>query len=91
MIDYILSRKMLGVVFMIPTTLKLVFARQPLLWLAVCKRYSFIHDFAVEVLRVKFLCLGIMLTHDDYDFFYNKKAQWNEKLETLSPTTRNKN
>jgi hypothetical protein len=61
------------------------------LWLAVCKRYSFIHDFAVEVLRVKFLCLEIMLTHDDYDFLYNKKAQWNEKLETLSPTTRNKN
>ncbi len=62
-----------------------------LLWLGVCKRYSFIQDFAVEVLREKFLCLEIMVTHDDYDFFYNKKAQWHGELETLSPTTRNKN
>ena len=62
-----------------------------LLWLAVCKRYSFIQEFAIEVLREKFLCLEIMLTHDDYDYFYNKKAQWHEELETLSPTTRVKN
>ena len=26
-----------------------------ILWLAVCKRYQFIYDFAVEVLREKFL------------------------------------
>ena len=32
-----------------------------------------------------------MLTHDDYDYFYNKKVQWHEELENLSPTTRNKN
>ena len=62
-----------------------------LLWLAVCKRYSFIQEFAVEVLREKFLCLEIMLTYDDYDYFYNKKAQWHEELENLSPTTRDKN
>lgn len=62
-----------------------------LLWLAICKRYSFIEEFAVEVLREKFLCLEIMLTHDDYNYFYNKKAQWHEELETLSPTTKVKN
>ena len=62
-----------------------------ILWLAVCKRYTFIQEFAIEVLREKFLCLEIMLTYDDYDFFYNKKAQWHDELENLSPTTRTKN
>ena len=62
-----------------------------LLWLAACKRYSFIQDFAIEILREKFLCLEIMLTHNDYDFFYDKKNQWHEELEDLSPTTRKKN
>jgi hypothetical protein len=33
-----------------------------LLWLATCKRYAFISDFAREVLREKFLCLEILLT-----------------------------
>lgn len=62
-----------------------------ILWLAICKRYSFIREFATEVLREKFLSLEIMLTHDDYDYFYNKKAQWHEELENLKPTTKNKN
>ena len=62
-----------------------------LLWLAVCKRYSFIKDFATEVLREKFLCRETILSHDDYDLFYNNKSQWHEELETLSPTTKNKN
>jgi hypothetical protein len=62
-----------------------------LLWLATCKRYSFIQEFAIEVLREKFLCMEIVLTYDDYDYFYNKKSQWHEELENLSPATRNKN
>jgi len=62
-----------------------------LLWLAVCKRYVFIREFAVEVLREKFLCLETALSHDDYDTFYHQKAQWHEELEHLSPSTRKKN
>jgi len=62
-----------------------------LLWLAVCKRYAFIKDFAVAVLRERFLCLEMTLSHDDYDSFYHEKAQWYEKLENLSPSTRKKN
>ncbi len=62
-----------------------------LLWLAVCKRYSFIKDFATEILREKFLRRETILSYDDYDFFYNNKSQWHEELETLSPATKNKN
>jgi hypothetical protein len=62
-----------------------------LLWLAVCKRYSFIKEFAVEVLRERFLCLEMTLSHDDYDSFYHEKAQLHEELDNLSPSTRKKN
>jgi len=34
------------------------------LWLATCKRYSFIQEFASEVLREKFLCMETELTSD---------------------------
>jgi len=62
-----------------------------LLWLATCKRYAFISDFAREVLREKFLCLEILLTHDDYDLFFHNQAQWHEELDNLSLSTRKKN
>lgn len=61
-----------------------------MLWLAVCKRYRFIFDFAVEVLREKFLRLDVELTHADYDAFFNAKAEWHDALERLSRTTRTK-
>ncbi len=62
-----------------------------LLWLAVCKRYVFIREFAIEVLREKFLCLESTLSHDDYDSFYHQKALWHEELDNLSLSTRKKN
>ena len=58
------------------------------LWLAVCKRYQFIFDFAVEVLREKFLRLDLELTHEDYDAFFNAKAEWHDELEHLTEKTR---
>ena len=54
------------------------------LWLAICKRFHFIHDFVVEVVREKWLRLDLELTHDDYDFFFNTKAEWHEEMEQLS-------
>ena len=42
-----------------------------MLWLAVCKRYRFIHDFATDVVREKFLRLDLALSYDDYDTFFN--------------------
>ena len=58
-----------------------------LLWLAICKRYRFIHDFAVEVLREKYLCLDLVLTKEDYDIFFNNKAEWHDELEHLTDST----
>ena len=61
--------------------------QQYLLWIAVCKQYSFIHDFAVEVLREKFLRMDLLLSADEYLYFFDSKAEWHEKLEKLKPST----
>jgi len=64
--------------------------RGHLLWSAVCRRYDFIREFAIEVLREYYLILRHQLTFSDYDAFYNAKALWHTELETLAPSTQNK-
>ncbi len=61
-----------------------------LLWLAVCRRYKFIADFAVEVLRERYLTLKSDLTHEDFDSFFNRKSEWHKELEEITPATRGK-
>lgn len=62
--------------------------RQCLLWLAICRTYPFIADFAREVLREKFLKLSLTLNADDYNVFLNRKAEIHEEVESLSESTR---
>ena len=57
------------------------------LWLAICKRYRFIWDFAVEILRERYLTLSGGLTRSDYASFFSAKAVWHPELEVLSPST----
>lgn len=61
-----------------------------ILWLAVCKQYRFIYEFAVEVVREKFLRLDLEITYSDFDSFFNSKAQWNDDLDQTTETTRKK-
>lgn len=61
-----------------------------LLWLAACRAYRFIREFAVEVLNERFLSLRTDLTYDDFDTFLAAKAEWSPKLATLSSTTKAK-
>ena len=61
-----------------------------LLWLAICKRYRFIHDFAVEVVREKFVRLDLHLSYDDFDLFFNRQAEWHAEVERIQPSTRTK-
>lgn len=64
--------------------------RQYLLWLAICKRYRFIHDFATDVLNDKFRRLDETLTHADYDVFFSGKAEWHHEVERIADSTRYK-
>jgi hypothetical protein len=61
-----------------------------LLWLAVCRRYRFIADFAVEVLRERYITLKTDLSFDDFDSFFNQKSEWHAELDEIRPTTRSK-
>lgn len=59
-----------------------------LLWLAICKTYDFIREFAQEVLYDKFLSRNMEITELDYEAFFNRKADWNEGLEKITTSTR---
>jgi hypothetical protein len=64
--------------------------QKKLLWLAICKRYEYIQEFASEVVHEKFLKMDFQLTAYDYDSFYNHKADWHPELDGLTDTTREK-
>jgi hypothetical protein len=61
-----------------------------LLWLAICRRYRFIREFAVELVRERFLSLRHDLNRHDFDSFYNTKAEWHPELDKITPATRSK-
>jgi hypothetical protein len=61
-----------------------------LLWVAACRRYGFIHDFAVEVLREHHLLLRRQMSFADYDAYYNAKALWHSELDEIAPSTQHK-
>ena len=61
-----------------------------LMWSAVCRRSQFIHDFAVELLREKYLRLDLELTYDDYNTFFYRKEEWHPELEDVAESTHKK-
>ncbi|WP_427551201.1 DUF1819 family protein [Methylomonas sp. MS20] len=61
-----------------------------LLWVAICRRYQFIADFAVEVIRERFLSLKADLNPIEFDTFYNRKSEWHQELDKIQPSTRGK-
>lgn len=61
-----------------------------LLWFAICKTYSYIQAFAIEVLHEKFMGLNLEVTELDYDAFFNRKADWNDELDEITHSTKAK-
>lgn len=58
-----------------------------LMWVAACRRYDLIGEFAEEVLRERFLTLAGTVSYEDYDSFYRTKAMWHEELDAISAAT----
>lgn len=63
--------------------------RRYLMWIAMCRYYLFVGEFAVDVLRERFL-LGETLSYADYDRFVLDRASWHPELESLSAATATK-
>ena len=61
-----------------------------LLWISVCRCYQFVADFAVEIIRERYLGLKIDLHYEDFDSFFHKKSESHPELDKIRPATRNK-
>ena len=59
-------------------------------WVSVCRRFAFIAEFAVEVLREHFVSLKTTIVPADFDFFFSRKAEWHPELDQITPSTRKK-
>ncbi len=61
--------------------------RGHLMWVAACRRYELIGEFAEEVLRERFLLLASTLEYQDFDSFVRNKALWHEELAEIKEST----
>lgn len=64
--------------------------QQALLWLAACRAYRFVGEFAVEVVRERYLSYQFDLPLEAFDILFEAKAEWNPELVKISATTRKK-
>ncbi|WP_444962856.1 DUF1819 family protein [Nocardiopsis sp. M1B1] len=61
--------------------------RGHLMWVAACRRYALIGDFAEEVVRERFLLLMPTLSYDDFDSFVRGKSLWHPELAEVKDST----
>lgn len=61
--------------------------RGQLMWVAACRRYRLLGEFAEEVLRERYLVLAQTVDHSDFDSFVRTKAMWHEELGELKDST----
>lgn len=61
--------------------------RGHLMWVAACRRYALIGNFAEEVVRERFLLLTPSLGYDDFDSFVRGKALWHPELAEVKDST----
>jgi hypothetical protein len=57
---------------------------------SVCKSYSFIREFIVEVVREKVLVYDFQITDGDYISFYRRKFDLHEEMDSLTELTEKK-
>jgi hypothetical protein len=56
-------------------------------WLAVCKAYRLVREFAEEVVRERFVTLALTVEGHDFERFLESKMIWDEQLEALTDST----
>ena len=64
--------------------------QRQIIWIAICRRYSLIRDFAVHVLRERFLSLQKTIQFKDFDTFVHRLAETHEELQSITESTRKK-
>lgn len=61
--------------------------RAQLMWVAACRRYELIAEFAEEVLRERFLLMAPDLTPEHFEAFVRGKTLWHPELAALEEST----
>lgn len=64
--------------------------REALMWIAMCRYYAIVGEFAGEVLKKHYLVGNLHLDFEDYARFIADKATWHSELETISEGTAKK-
>lgn len=64
--------------------------QQYLLWVATCRAYRFVREYAVEVICDRYLAYQLELPLESFDIFFEAKADWDDGLASISDSTRNK-
>jgi hypothetical protein len=61
--------------------------QQALLWIATCRAYRFVREFAVEVVRERYLSYQLDLPLESFGILFEAKAEWDGGLAGLSRST----
>jgi len=61
--------------------------QQAMMWLAICRTYRFVREFAVEVISERFSGWRLELGHEAFERFLAGKAEFDQGLADLSPST----
>jgi hypothetical protein len=64
--------------------------QQHLLWIATCRAYRFVREFAAEVICDRYLSYQLDLPLESFDIFFEAKADWDDGLASISGSTRHK-
>lgn len=64
--------------------------QKALMWVATCRAYRLIAEFAVEVVVARYASFVPDITYDDFDAFFERKADWSEELHAITKSTRAK-
>jgi hypothetical protein len=61
--------------------------QQTMMWLAICRTYRFVREFAVEVIADRYAGWRLELGHEAFDRFLAEKAEFDQSLAELSLST----
>lgn len=61
--------------------------QQAMIWLAICRTYRFVYEFAVEVISERYQSWRLDLGHEVFDRFLAEKAERDTGLAELSSST----
>ena len=61
-----------------------------LIWIAICRTYKFIGDFASMIISEKFNTYQLELNYNDFNYFYEQQKVLHKELNLLKDSTRKK-